>query len=296
MAYSSGVTNNRGGDGYRGPNPSGGQTAPLFQDTSGMPSFPHVGTAQQLLSNPMVTQAAVNYGQGLVDIGQSYIDRSVGRFAPGLKLYFAVDTNYVLHKLWILLLPYSHKDWSVQYSSEQIQPKQDVNVPDLYIPTMSFVTYILLTGLVLGTQNRFSPEHLGMNASSLLAWLVAEVLLIWLSFFLARVTSQLSWLDILAYCSYKYVSMIVSVTASIIGGSTAYYIALIWTTMAIAYFEVQTLRLRVQPDVTVGASRTRNYLLLVIAILQPLLVLWLTWSLVMHKPPPSIWQPPAGFQ
>ena len=44
---------------------------------SGMPSFPHVGTAQQLLSNPMVTQAAVNYGQGLVDIGQSYIDRSV---------------------------------------------------------------------------------------------------------------------------------------------------------------------------------------------------------------------------
>ena len=53
--------------------------------------------------------------------------------------------------------------------------------------------------------HRFSPEHLGMNASSLLAWLVAEVLLIWLSFFLARVTSQLSWLDILAYCSYKYV-------------------------------------------------------------------------------------------
>ena len=42
-----------------------------------MPSFPHVGTAQQLLSNPMVTQAAVNYGQGLVDMGQSYIDRSV---------------------------------------------------------------------------------------------------------------------------------------------------------------------------------------------------------------------------
>ena len=55
------------------------------------------------------------------------------------------------------------------------------------------------------TIHRFSPEHLGMNASSLLAWLVAEVLLIWLSFFLARVTSQLSWLDILAYCSYKYV-------------------------------------------------------------------------------------------
>ena len=55
---------------------------------------------------------------------------------------------------------------------------------------------------------------------------------------------------------------------------------------------MQTLRLRVQPDITEGSSRIRNYLLLVIAIIQPLLILWLTWSLVKFQPPPTLntWQ------
>lgn len=52
--------------------------------------------------------------------------------------------------------------------------------------------------------------------------------------------------------------------------------------------QVQTLRLRVQPDISEGASRMRNYVLLVIAMLQPLLVLWLTWGLVMYQVPPPL--------
>ena len=51
---------------------------------------------------------------------------------------------------------------------------------------------------------RFTPEQLGLSASSLLVWLVVEVLLIYLGLFLAQVTAHLSWMDILAYCSYKY--------------------------------------------------------------------------------------------
>lgn len=68
-----------------------GQTAPLFEDTryfilllfyfsivcSSGPSFPSIGTAQHFLSNPMVTEAALQYGQGLVNMGQSYLDRGV---------------------------------------------------------------------------------------------------------------------------------------------------------------------------------------------------------------------------
>lgn len=33
----------------------------------------------------------------------------VNRFAPGIKQYFSVDTNYVLNKLWIILFPYTHR-------------------------------------------------------------------------------------------------------------------------------------------------------------------------------------------
>ena len=38
---------------------------------------------------------------------------------------------------------------------EPVAPRYEINAPDLYIPVMAFVTYILLAGAVLGTQNRY---------------------------------------------------------------------------------------------------------------------------------------------
>ena len=35
-----------------------------------------------------------------------------------------------------------------------MQPRHDVNAPDLYIPAMAFVTYVLMTGLSLGLMER----------------------------------------------------------------------------------------------------------------------------------------------
>lgn len=73
-----------------------------------------------------------------------------------LKTYFAVDTSYVLRKLSILLFPFAHRDWSIKYDqSVPVAPRSDINAPDLYIPMMGFVTYVLVTGLVLGTQQRW---------------------------------------------------------------------------------------------------------------------------------------------
>lgn len=56
-----------------------------------------------------------------------------------VKTYFAVDTNYVLKKLSLLLFPYRHMDWSMQYQTSQqesfpLPPRQSLNTPDLYIP------------------------------------------------------------------------------------------------------------------------------------------------------------------
>ncbi|KAL5463906.1 hypothetical protein EMCRGX_G032855 [Ephydatia muelleri] len=261
-------------------------SAPLFHDTSGAPSFPPMVPAQQLFNNPMVTEAAVHYGHQLASQGQAMVDQKIGRFVAmtGLKMYFAVDTQYVLKKLMLLLFPYTHQDWSPKYQSDQpIPAREDINAPDLYIPVMSFVTYVLLTGIAMGTQNRFTPEQLGVTASSLLAWLLAEVLLIWLCLYLLTVSSRLRWLDLVAYSGYKYVSMIVSVAAFLLGGVYVYYGVLAWATLAIAYFLVQSLRLAIQPHVTHGANKLRNYLVLMIALVQPLLVAWLTYGLATSQ-------------
>jgi hypothetical protein len=48
------------------------------------------------------------------------------------------------------------QDWSVKYEQDGlVQPRYDINAPDLYIPTMAYVTYVLVAGLVLGMQDRY---------------------------------------------------------------------------------------------------------------------------------------------
>ena len=84
-------------------------------------------------------------------------------------------------QLKILLLPYRHKDWergTVTASGGQYAPKppsEDVNAPDLYLPLTSYVTYILVAGFYSGADGRFTPEVLGMTASSGLVIVCLEV-------------------------------------------------------------------------------------------------------------------------
>ena len=55
-----------------------------------------------------------------------------------------------------MLFPFGQKDWSLRYNSDEpVQPKFDLNAPDLYIPTMAYVTYVLLVGYILGMKNAF---------------------------------------------------------------------------------------------------------------------------------------------
>lgn len=39
-------------------------------------------------------------------------------------------------------------------------PMIDENAPDLYIPLMAFITYVLVTGYAKGTSSSFTPEVL----------------------------------------------------------------------------------------------------------------------------------------
>lgn len=39
-------------------------------------------------------------------------------------------------------------------------PSQDLNAPDLYIPLMAFITYILVMGFIMGITDTFTPEVL----------------------------------------------------------------------------------------------------------------------------------------
>ena len=159
-----------------------------------------------------------------------------------LKFYFAVDTTYVAKKLLLILFPFINKDWSVKYSqAEAVPPKLDVNAPDLYIPIMSFVTYILMLGICLGTQEKFSPEILGIHASSALGWFTIEVVVIFIMMQIFGIKSALKTFDIMSFCGYKYFGMILCLAVSLILPGTGYLIVLAYICIAITYFMVTIL-------------------------------------------------------
>ena len=78
-------------------------------------------------------------------------------------------------------LPFTHKNFKRMkdptFTCGASPPRSDVNAPDLYIPVMALVTYIVVVGLHLGYTHKFSPEVLGKTASSGLTAMVLEVFL-----------------------------------------------------------------------------------------------------------------------
>lgn len=287
-----------------GPDPSR-----LFEDTSagpgrgapglgpqpvgyqGQEAGPGAGVfpGQTLLSDPM-SNLAMAYGSSLASQGREMVDKNLDRFIPisKLKYYFAVDTVYVGKKLGLLVFPYMHQNWEVSYQQDiPVAPRFDINAPDLYIPAMGFITYVLVAGLALGTQNRFSPEILGMQASSALVWLIMEVLAVLLSLYLITVNTDLTTIDLVAFSGYKYVGMIVGVVAGLLFGRTGYYLTLLWCCSAIFVFMIRTLRLKLLSEaaaqgVLVRGARNqlRMYLTMAIAGVQPIFMYWLTYHLV----------------
>lgn len=53
--------------------------------------------------------------------------------------------------------------------------------------------------------SRFSPNSLGLQASSALAWLIMEVLAVLLSLYLVTVNTDLTTIDLITFAGYKYV-------------------------------------------------------------------------------------------
>jgi len=233
----------------------------------------------------MVTNMAMNYGADIVNQKKKEVEGIVEKYVSigQLKYYFAVDNSYVSRKLRLLLFPFIHSDWSIRYNhDEPVQPRFELNAADLYIPSMAFVTYILVVGYMLGLQERFSPEVLAATASSALTALVLEILLIYLTTTIMSITSTLAKWDFLAFSMYKYVGMIGSLLAGLLLSSSGYYPVLAYTSAALALFLFRTLHLRVEPEVhgVENHGKRKLWLLFIMVGWQPLVMWWLTYSLI----------------
>lgn len=149
-----------------------------------------------------------------------------------LKHYFNVTTPYVLRKLLLVLFPWRHKPWSRQqrpsassgqepstYSFYFLPPRDDLNSPDMYIPVMAIVTYILLSTLLAGLRGQFHPEVMGLSATAAFAVVAIEILGLKFGTYILSISNDSQLLDLVAYSGYKFVGVIVTlVLAEILNG------------------------------------------------------------------------------
>lgn len=285
--------------------PQSQQNVPPNQPTLNQQSPGNAGFPAQfsVFQQPVVQDMALQYGQKLADQGKEIVHTHFEKYIPvtKLKYYFAVDNKYVLNKLRLIFFPFSQRDWSLKYDHDNpVQPRYDINAPDLYIPTMAYITYVVLAGMVLGFQNRFSPEQLGIQASSALAYSIFELVVYTLALYIANIPTTLKTLDLLALTGYKYASIVLILLSSIFLRKSGYYISWLYASASLAFFLLRTLKAKVlsepvqaqdpptydpyrqqqqQFEHTVGRKR-KLYFLFLVTGLQPVLAFWLSMHLI----------------
>eukprot|EP00047_Mylnosiga_fluctuans_P011476 m.21624 g.21624 ORF g.21624 m.21624 type:complete len:259 (-) comp3648_c0_seq2:96-872(-) len=234
--------------------------------------------------NTAMTSAAFKLG------GEHF--EAVGKNVAGyvnvgqLKYYFTVDNKYVLRKLKLLFFPYLEKNWERQNNNEGklAPPREDLHAPDLYIPSMAFVTYILVVGLVLGTVGRFSPEQLGIAASSAMGWLLLEVFVCYAALYLLNIAFN-GVLELVALSGYKYVGLIAAVLAYVVTqSSVVFYVVLAEACASHGIFYYATMFNCLAINQTGNREKQRLFVI-VYAALQALVMAWSAMRLVFLEGP-----------
>ncbi|GAA96248.1 uncharacterized protein L969DRAFT_84100 [Mixia osmundae IAM 14324] len=246
------------------------QQSQQWRPPNGAQSAQQTGGPQQQWNNMMgvndvTAQMGMQFGKSAVMAGQDYMERNVTRYIPVAHLHhsFNVSNLYVLHKIRLVLFPWRHKPWSrlVKRSEASGQaegyrpPREDVNSPDLYVPVMALVTYILLSGVVAGSESRFHPELLGVTASKSLGIVFLEFLVIKLGCYLLNIGGEGTVVDLLAYSGYKFVGIIITLLAGLVKlRGWMYWSIFIYVFSANAFFLLRSLRYVVLPDPSLAAT------------------------------------------
>ncbi|PYH94273.1 ER to Golgi transport protein Yif1 [Aspergillus ellipticus CBS 707.79] len=231
--------------------------------------------------NDPTAQMGFQVGKTAMAAGQEYMESNFNRYVsiPALKHYFNVSNSYVLNKLALVLFPWRHKPWSrqqarlttastgpsgqiaqQQYSSMFLPPRDDLNSPDMYIPVMALVTYILFSAMLAGFRGNFHPELLGSITTTAIAVILFEILCLKLAMYILSINNESQLLDLVAYSGYKFVGIIVTLLTSEIlspeKGTSGWvgWIVFIYTFLANAFFLLRSLKYVLLPDSTSDAS------------------------------------------
>ncbi|KAG1728924.1 YIF1-domain-containing protein [Suillus lakei] len=181
--------------------------------------------------NDTTAQFGMHLGQTAVAAGQDYVQKN------------------------LIIFPWRHKPWTRKVHrteaghTEWQPPRDDINSPDLYIPLMALVTYILVAALQTGLQERFHPQILGASATRALLVVLLDFLFVQCGCYLLNVQGTGQVVDLIAYGGYKFVGVILTLFAGLLNlGPTIYALVFLYAFAANALFVLRSLRSVVLPD------------------------------------------------
>lgn len=216
----------------------------------------------QFLNDP-TTAVAAKFGEHAFQQGSQMVNQNINRYVnvPRLKYFFNVSNSYVLNKVRLILFPFRQKFWTrlVNRSEQDGQmegykpPREDLNAPDLYIPVMSFVTYVLLVGLLLGSGKdgrTFAPDALGATSTSGLFVVLFELLTMKLGCYFLNVNNEVPMLDVIAYSGYKFVGINLVIVIKIFFAAAFIYSVFAYVMLSFGFFTLRTLKYLVLPEST----------------------------------------------
>lgn len=122
---------------------------------------------------------------------------------------------------------------------------------------MAYITYVVVAGLLLGMQNRFSPEHLGYTASSALASTIFELIIYTVVMYVVNISVKS--LDLVAFCGYKFVVIVFCTVVSIVFQRFGYYAALLYSSLSLAVFLVSFHIMKIKMKSSFSISFVNSY-------------------------------------
>ncbi|SCW03081.1 LAFE_0G02520g1_1 [Lachancea fermentati] len=221
---------------------------------------------------------------------QENLSKATGA-SSSLSHYFQVSNSYVFKKLKIIILPFIHGSWQrIPNASNSGSggpsfqaPKVDVNSPDMYIPVMGLVTYILAWNFQQGLQGSFNPEYLYYKLSSTLAFVALDMVILKFGLYLLVPlnSAATSLAELTCYVGYKFVPL----TIAMLLPSSPYYLFLlgkVYLFIAFGVFLLRSVKFNLLVDsgnefhtVKKSVVRKCNYFLFVYGFVWQSVLMWL---------------------
>jgi len=183
-----------------------------------------------------ITEDTLKFG---INMGKQIVKNTkfVDYFSlEGLKPYFDVDNKYVLYKFRYLFIPFL-KEKQIN-SSEEIQNKYNIEYFDLYLPLMSFITYVLVVSFISAIKNPevFNPQTLGKILSKDFSLYIMNAMALKLLMFIF-LKNSLSFMDICSLVGYKFIHMIIfKILSNFIESKSINYIIFFILAAQISFF------------------------------------------------------------